>query len=161
MLKRFKGCVIFIISPYTLCPLSRSTNLKQYYIQVWKSMYKNKNTLLLTKLIDNGYTSDLIALINYTLAIIRNSKQKQLENICYIYYGIRSWPSGGCYQIYIECNWTMVKYNNIISKMQYKIAVQNPETTATKRRLIFIKNANKKWRVLMYTSIVQLLNRNR
>ena len=84
VLKRFKGCVIFIISPYTLCPLSRSTNLKQYYIQLWKSRYKNKNTLLLTKLIDNGYTSDLIALINYTLVIIRNGKQKQLENICYI-----------------------------------------------------------------------------
>ena len=36
-------------------------------------------------MIDNGYTSDLIALINYTLVIIRNGKQKQLENICYIH----------------------------------------------------------------------------
>ena len=44
--------------------------------------------MLLTKLIDNGYTSDLIALINYTLVIIRNGKQKQLENICYILHTV-------------------------------------------------------------------------
>ena len=39
-------------------------------------------------MIDNGYTSDLIALINYTLVIIRNGKQKQLENICYILHTV-------------------------------------------------------------------------
>ena len=39
-------------------------------------------------MIDNGYTSDLIALINYTLVILRNSKQKQLKNICYILHSV-------------------------------------------------------------------------
>ena len=64
-------------------------------------------------MIDNGYTSDLIVPINYTLVsyYFVQGKQKQLENICYTLYIIltlrssRSRPCSGCNHIYIEGNW--------------------------------------------------------